>query len=259
VAGTRSYSYPRLEIRRCSGTRFGEVVAIIPHPVKPSITVSEDGGISEVTDPNLDICQAAGWQYLGLRSGKPSGRTPMFAIWYPIPMIGTAASMPSVRQQATGQRWLACITYPESSADGTMSDPPGAYDSRLQGALATGAARNQLGSCTTGIDLIEGRPTGCPDVHRGEAFGYGSTGDKPVNRTELQGTCREVIADLTRLPDITAGGNLAVQMEVTDNEGRLITESRVPGSSNAVCGLTTTAKALHGSLLAIGHNPIPWA
>ena len=183
----------------------------------------------------------------------------MFTIWYPIPMIGTATSMPSVRQQATGQRWLACITYPENSADGTMTDPPGPYDSRLQGALVTGAARDQLGSCLTGIDLIQGNSTGCLDVHRGEVFGYGYTGDEPVSRTELQRTCQEVITELTRLPDITAGGDLVVQMEVTDDDGRLVTDARIPARSNAVCGLRSTVKKLHGSLLAIGHNPIPWA
>ena len=70
VPGTRSYAYPRLEISRCTGSRFGEVVKIIPHPVKPSITVSADGGISEINDPNLDSCQAAAGSTSGCGLGN---------------------------------------------------------------------------------------------------------------------------------------------------------------------------------------------
>ena len=257
VAGTSSYSYPRLRVGPCTGTRYGEVVAIIPHPVKPVVTVSADGGTT-VVDPNVDRCQLAARRYIGAAAVP----TPMFTFWSPIPMTGTAASMPSVRQQAAGQHWLACITFPlrGANADGVATDPPGAYVSRLQGALLTGADRDLLGSCVTGIDLVTSDAVGCAGTHQGEMFGYGSI-EKPASRAELQHTCREVIAKLTRLPDITAGGALAVQLRITaDNDSQVIRAAQVPADASAVCGLNTTGHGhLHGSLLALGRNPIPWA
>jgi hypothetical protein len=257
VAGTSSYSYPSLRISRCTGTRYGEVVAIISRPVKPVVTVSADGGTT-VADPNLDRCQVAAWRYIGVAAVP----TPMFTFWYPAPMTGTAASMPSAQQQAAGQDWLACITFPQrgANADGVTTDPPEAYDSRLQGALLTGADRDLLGSCMTGIDLTTSDSAGCAQAHQSEMFGYGSIDDKPLSRAELQHTCREVVAQLTRLPDITAGGALAVQLQITaNNDGHVIRAAHLPAASSAVCGLNTTGHGhLHGSLLALGHNPIPW-
>lgn len=261
LTGSTLNPYPTLQIDRCAGSRYGEVVALIADPVKRVVTANADGSGS-VFDPNLNTCRSAALPYMGLPAADHAGSLQILTYWYPTPVLGLgmAASTPSLRQISAGQHWLACIGFPQGDIASAWTDPPSRYDTPLRGAILTGADRDDLGSCVIDVDPVQSQPTSCTDLHRGEIFGDGFTGNQSVSRAELERTCQGLIAELTRLPDITAGGALAVQLMVTGSDHQPVTAALEPAASEAVCGLETTGhRQLSASLLARGRTAIPWA
>jgi hypothetical protein len=155
---------------------------------------------------------------------------------------------------------LACIVFLHQDPDSGGGDLPASYGLSLRHALTTGYDRDQLGVCVADVDVNDIVPTVCGDSHRAELFGVGSTGKAAVDRAQLTESCGRLISRLTRLPDITAGGALAVQLQITDGNGGSVTAAQIPANSQAVCGINAAAgRKLAGSLLAIGAHPIPWA
>lgn len=255
----RTSNYPQVGISHCQSNRYGEITALIANPTKPVVTKTGGGSSSspDVPDSNMDTCQSEAYRYVGITPPKPSQA--LLAGWYSQLVIGAAASIPSIRQQAVGQHWLACIVYLRGVTDpGPVADQE-RYANSLRNALFTGQERNRIGLCVAGADLheAEGDLTGCGTDHHSEIFGLGATGDYPMARTDLQRTCRQVVARLTNLTDVTAAG-LTVQMLATDMYHAPITSASIPANSNLSCGVSSTHRILVGSLLAIGSQPIPW-
>lgn len=266
VAGVSTYSYPQLGVAPCVGTRYGEVTAVIARPVKPVVTTTKDGTNTSTTveDSNLDTCRVAGYRYFGIpMSGTDPA--PLLANWYPriTAAIGTAAVSPSTRQQAAGQRWLACTVYlPNQYGAIASAAEQQRYDGTLRDALFTGRARDRTGTCVPKNDWSGGQDSEalCSSQHRGEVIA-----DSPhflghaTTRAELQNTCNQVIRRLTGISDVSRVG-LVARLAVRDSDGKLVTATTVPSESTAQCGVTVAgSRALVGSLLAIGNAPIPWA
>jgi len=260
-----TYAYPSLGMSPCGGRRYGEVVAVIPNPSKPVVTVTNDdnSNSSTVVDPNLDTCYPAAGRYAGMAATgiRPE---PTLKDWYPQLRFGSSASAPSKRQRAAGQHWLACFVY-LLPAGGTAAEMEAdeRYDGSLRNALTTGKQRNRLGSCNAGDDLNpqNGAPGDCDTVHLSEMFALGNTDSHPTSRAELQRSCRQLVQQLTRIPDITAVGPLTSQMQATDDSGALIEKPQLPPNTNLTCGIIVTdpTRHLNGSLLALGGQRIPWA
>ena len=256
--GADPYVYPHLVISPCVGFRYGEVAAVISDPSRPAVTVGADGTITALTDPNMDNCSLAALRYVGSPSGGPR-LDRVLSFWYVLPAMDSVVSRPSVRQDAVGQHWLACIVFLQQTADGGGDLPP-SYGSSLRDALTTGNDRDQLGTCAADVDVNNSASVACSDPHSAETFGVGSTGETAVSRAELSESCGQLISRVTRLSDITAGGALAIQLRVTDSTGDSVTAAQIPADSEAVCGINATAgRKLAGSLLAIGRHQIPWA
>lgn len=263
TAGTTvsTYAYPTVGISRCQGARYGEITALIPRPTKPLVTMTNSlsGNGTDVTDSNMDTCQLAGYRYVGitLTGGQP---TPLLAGWSPLLVIGAAASTPSVRQQAAGQHWLACIVYLTASTEPPPVVDQERYDTSIRNALFTGQERDRVGLCVAAADLNEGETgqIGCATDHQSEIFGLGSTGNRPAARADLQASCRQVVARLTNIDKITAAG-LTVSMLATDMTQAPITSDSIPANTALTCGVSTAHhRILSGSLLALGSQPIPW-
>jgi len=262
-AGTTvsTYTYPQVAISHCQVSRYGEITEVIANPTKPVVTTTGDGSGSsmDVTDSNMDTCQSAGYRYVGIATTGNSV-APLLARWYPQLFTDTAASTPSIRQQVAGQHWLACIVYLHGFTDPGLFAEQERYDSSLRNAFLTGAERNRTGLCVAGANLDQGKSglIGCGTDHQSEIFGSGATDDHPMARTDLQRSCRQVVARLTNLQDVTAAG-LTVQMLATDRYQAPITSASIPANTILSCGVTSTHyRSLAGSLLAIGSQPIPW-
>lgn len=258
---TGTYTYPEVGIRQCQSSRYGEITALIGNPVRALFTPTSGGPTSStaVADSNLDTCQAAAFHYVGIATtGKKVA--PLVAGWYPQLLISTAVSTPSIRQEAAGQHWLACIVYLLGRYDSRPVADQERYDRSIRGALFTGQERDRTGMCVPGDDLSGGASglVRCGNDHRGEIFGLGSTDDHPMARSELQRSCRRVVARLTNIPDIAAAG-LTVQMVPTDTDQVAVDGAVIPAHTNLGCGVTTVGhRILTGSLLDIGSRPIPW-
>jgi hypothetical protein len=175
-------------------------------------------------------------------------------------------SSPTPQQKAAGQHWAACIVTlvpPDSTA--TVQNPaPPQYDKSIRDALHTGEQRDQLGTCLPTTDWNDNYNNftvdGCRQPHAREILGSGDSGDHPVPRTQVEASCQQLAGQLTAMADPTAAGALSIQINVRDNNSAVITAAQVPAHSNLACAITTTGhRKLDGSLLALGHQPIPWA
>ena len=253
-----TYSYPRLAMSPCRGSRYGEVTAVIPTPDEPVMSVSSDGTF--VNDANVETCPPSASRYVGIGM-TGTQRAPLLGVWYPSQVVDAAASIPSIRQAAAGQHWLACIVYLGASAGRpqTIADQE-RYDGPLRDALSTGHQRNRIGTCATGSDLTGGELglMGCATAHQSEIFAAGGSGTHSLARADLQESCDEVVDRLTGIPHLTTAG-LSVQVLAIASDGTHLTAASIPAEVNLSCGVTTThQRTLDGSLLALGDQSIPW-
>lgn len=253
-----AYAYPRLDLKPCQGSRYGEVTAVITTSAEPVISISSDGTFAN--DSNVENCSPTASEYVGIAM-TGTQRAPLIAPWYPSQIVEAAASTPPVRQTAAGQHWLACIVYLGASQE----NPHGIagqerYDGPLRKAMSTGAQRDRIGTCAVGTDLTGGQLglVGCGITHLSEIFAQGGSGTDSRTRAGLQNSCAQVVARLTRIPDITAAG-LTVQVLAISSNSSPITDALIPAEVNLSCGVTAEhQRPLDGSLLALGNAPIPW-
>lgn len=261
-----TYAYPVLTIGPCRGARSGEVVSVIANPMKPVVTSTTDGaGTSvQIQDSNMDACSPAAFSYAGMAMAGPQP-APILTNWYQmIAVLGVAASSPSVRQQAAGQHWLACIVYVQPSG-GTATEIAAQerYEQSLRQAMTNGHERNRLGICYTDTELNPSTGSNfgaCGTAHRSEVFGGGSVDSQAVSRSVLENSCRRLVQQVTGIPNVGADG-IAAQMQADDGEGHRIRTTQIPAHSNVACGVVVTDAKRHltSSLLAWGRQPLPWA
>ena len=251
--------YPAQQIRPCTGTRYGEIAAVIPAPKPTVVKLGETGG-RYLDDPNQDSCFPAVMQYVGMTT------QPILRFWQTFLQITIALSRPFPRQQAAGQRWAACIVTlsPSDPSPATATAPAQAgprYGSSIRDALHTGRQRDQLSNCSPALDWVGDLAIdGCRQPHALEILAFGDSGDHPVARVQIEVTCRQLVRHLTAMPDPTAAGALSIQIHVEDSSSIAITTPQVPAHSYLACGITTTgSRKLRGSLLALGRQPVPWA
>ncbi len=250
--------YPAQQIRPCTGTRYGEVVSVIATP-QPSAAKGDDANGRYLDDPNQDSCFFAAYHYVGMTT------QPILGFWQTYLQFTMALSRPSLRQEASGQHWAACIvalSVPASETPPSARIPaPPRYASSIRDALHTGQQRDQLGVCLPVLDWNAGFTTGsCGRVHAVELLASGTSGDRPVTRDQVESTCERLVRQLTAMPDPTAAGALSIQTFIEGTNSVPITTHQVPARSLLQCGVTTTGhRKLRGSLLALGRQPIPWA
>ena len=256
ISGGTVPVYPAQQTRPCTGLRTGEVTFVLPVARPTVLRIGDANGLGRVDDPNQLTCQTKTAQYVGLATIPP-----LHSFWYPDFQIVMAVSGPSARQKAAGQQWVACLVTLQPT-DATSADPnpaPRRYDSTLRRALRTGAQRDEIGVCTANARWIGDPNVPCRQPHELEVLAYGDSGDHPGTRAALEASCRQVVGELTSLPDPTAGGALVVQTRVVAMNGLAITTAEVPADSAMFCSIATTHhRRLGGSLLALGTGPIPW-
>jgi hypothetical protein len=228
-------------------------------PAEPVMGVGSDGTFAN--DPAVDTCAPSASRYIGLAM-TGSQRAPLPGGWYPSQTVEAAAAIPSQRQAASGQHWLACIAYLGASPVNSLAvADQERYDGSLRDALSTGHQRNRIGTCATGADLTGGEEglVGCAHAHRSELFAAGGSGTDIVKRADLQQSCDQVAHRLTGIPDLLTAG-FTVEVQAIASSGVPITAASIPAGVNVSCGVTArNGRQLNGSLLALGRQPIPWA
>lgn len=245
----QDYRYPSSNLQACEGPRYAEVVAVIPEPVEPTVTGAR--GAWSVDDPNTDSCYRSVATYIGTFDGAAAESVS----WYPYLLVQASVSSPTPRQQADGQHWLACLAF--AGGYGAETEP---YDGTLREASTTGNQRDLIGHCSAGVDGNNAYSSGgCGDPHRYEMFAGAGTGEVGVDRSVLEASCADTLAEVTGLADVTAAGRLAVTVTASDMYGNPVEGPQLPASTTLSCGLLTVGnRQLDGSLLALGDEPLPW-
>jgi hypothetical protein len=250
---TKHYAYPRLTTGTCHGDHYGEIVALIADPAQPEVTETA------VNDPNLDHC----WKAADEFSGVPFDVTAT-TLLAPLLHVSSAATAPSVRQEAAGQHWLACIAYlePHDFVGQTLDTDVGRFEqyrTSLRDALRTGTEKNRTATCVIGALDQQNAVQDCSRPHTGEIFGIGSVATAPQRRALLVGECQKLVAQRTRIPDLAAAG-LTVVLIGTDENGVSADVPVYPAGSALTCGVTSVHdRLLAGSLVLLGDRPVPWA
>lgn len=256
--GSVSMSYEHLVTKPCSGSRFGEVVGVLPAglTMKGQSHTNPDGS-GWSTDPVANACGAAAQEFAGqsaldeadYRGGK----------WQPTAYYSSVASKPDPLQLAYGQQWLACIGY-FSGMDGTAAAYTGsARDVFVSNTLPAGAARCAAAVTSNGAYVN----VSCAEPHVMELFGSALAETGQTTQQKLDTGCLALVHRFTGMPDPTAAGTLKVVASAIHMSG----DSQLPGLSPAgddSGGATCTVEAvghrrLTATLLQLGTRSVPWA
>lgn len=236
----------------CQGTVYGQISAVIANPASTA-ELLDGGGL----DPNYARCpgNATGE---GLPPGSDDGTA--HGHWLVQLATNTALIGPGPRQVSAGQHWVACIiaisqdqrTAGTQNADNQargFTEPVSRWRHFPQIAEA-------VGQCLLTTSASFDSPN-CSVTHAAESFGS-TTG--PLT-PELTTTCRALAADLTGMPDPTAGGRLHVEVLSYDANGDQIatTSQRTRADTNQICTINGGGRSyLKGTILALGDHPVPF-
>ncbi len=173
----------------CAGDHLGEVVAY------RRMALQQQGDADRTAD--IDWCRSVAADYrahLQWRVNDASG-----GLWLPSTgqRFTAVLSAPFVDPQEP--RWSACLVLPP---DGER------YRGSYLRSLAVGPAPAPFGRCLTGTPTE--RPVSCTALHTGQEFGV-TSGPVPAGRSGIA-SCRALIAAMSGLRDITAGGRLRTEL-----------------------------------------------
>jgi hypothetical protein len=265
------YAARRLE--PCAGPRYGEVIAVINDSRSPeriaaaTLTTTHPMGQSPSDDPTLQSCDAALNPYLGLPPGSGTDGVDAVDGWSYTGLAIPAPVGPDNRQQAAGQHWVACVMIgldPDRQT-GNASVYVQKYAASAHRVYSTGRPPSAFALCVPKMILPQIlHPAGCSRPHAVEVFGVTETHSKHVTQAQLNASCRKLVRRLTRMPDVTAGGRLAVAADSLHLDpyggGQLGFSTAESESGFSICLATTPAThLLKGALLGLGTGPVPWA
>ena len=252
--------YAAQSISPCTGTRYGEVVAIVTdrrptQPAEPTIGTPSDGS-ALTDDPDYGACSDAVWNYLGI--GLTDGTPVLSTYWTPLNFVGVAPAGPTLLQHAFGQRWVACVLF--------LNDLDGhsvAYRGSARSGFASSTLPAAFALCLDSTVLSDAQPVACERPHRAELFGAAETARPGLTQALLDTSCRQLVHRLTGMPDPTAAGGLLVT--ALAQHGDL--DTRVSGlggptdeSGQAYClALAPASRTIARSLLGLGSSAVPWA
>lgn len=237
----------------CAGPVRGEVVGVLDAPQEP---------VGGRRDPCFRAAvTAAGLQYLGRRPTLPeSPRSDRFS-WAPFLGFTVTRVVPGDQARRGGQQWAACLASPHVS---------GAYEGRLAGAYTAGQSLPAaFATCWAVTATAPGDdPTApvidldatatllpCDGPHGAELLAVGRVDDRSTTtRDEMRDACVRMATVMTRMPDPTAGGALAVVLDPVSSDGA----SRPTDPWTVNCFVVATGgRQLTDTLVGWGERPLP--
>lgn len=235
---------PSLRTGFCTGTRFGEVVAVAGgYPAS-----------TEVPFADFDQCMLQAYAYVGIDPPQP----PMLvgpAAWVWFAVVG-----PDDRQRAAGQDWSACVVYLPISVDAEI---PITVDHSLRGAWQRPVDSRLFAICLDDPDTMYFASCGWP--HRFELVST-SSGDPAATPESVQDACRQDAVQMLGSPAAFDRGDLTVHVvPIRFDEtgpGNLITgPAAITADSEyfiqCVLAPTDPGKRLAAPLRGLGDAPVP--
>ncbi len=229
----------------CTRQHYGEVAQVLQ-------TAAAAPNPSALTSPEKDPCgdQAA---YLGW---KPPAGSIDGVRWLPID-VTVVDMVPVAIQQASGQRWVACVVTPLNAG--------ASYTGSVRGALATGKLPTAYAACQFSVTVDRTGVLGCAQPHRYEIFAYAMLSPGYHDQKALDLQCRRIVTAAMGRADPSGAGALRISVSPFhwDSAGAsqpgYADSSADPGSEGVCTVGVTGSRLLTGSLFGIGEKPLPWA
>ena len=247
--------FPSARISPCTGSRYGEVVAVLDTGL--DYTAPSDGDVWGDPKSPANRCSSAVELYLGVPAADDRSSR-----WSPTASVAVAGLGPGPVLTDAGQRWVACVVV---SLAESANDPRGTqrFTGTLQDALETLRLPPQLAQCAPSLpDPTLGSVSmiPCDRPHSAELLGF-AWSDRPDNATKsrLAHECPELIGMLTGLADPTAHGRLRVRatsMQLPPDASD--TDPDAVGPVYYYCGVeATSGLLLTGPMLGLDNGPLP--
>ena len=243
----------------CEAPHYGEVVAVLP-ALPPQHTAPQAS--TAAGGPGYEMwrqCPGSANQYLGpygistLVSSQESG-------WATLATAYVSFAGPNRLQTSFGQTWVACLVLAPMTSDVAAQN---VYDGSLRNAVQTGRVPPNFTQCSS--ELTESTvPTTCTGAHTVEFLAYGSFVGGRATSVPPATSCLALVKELTRMPDVTAGGRLKVVplLQRVDSDGQPQTMDGPLKSGSfeyGTCAVQVVgAGKLTGTLIGLGTNPVPW-
>ncbi|MGS0687004.1 hypothetical protein ACVBEQ_17990 [Nakamurella sp. GG22] len=173
----------------CTGEHVGEVVAYRTMPRQALTEVDRAADVQWCRSVAGDYQAHARWRVRDAASG----------VWIPLTGQQFTTVLSDVFPVSDEPRWSACMV----GATGNE-----AYTGSYLQSFAVGMAPAPFGRCMT--DGERARDVSCTAPHDAQEFGVGS--GAPMSAREAVAACRELIAAMTGMADITAAGRLRTEL-----------------------------------------------
>lgn len=250
-----------VRVGACQGSRYGEVSAVLDGRGAYVGGNTEGRYLSGNYGGAEYVCDYQTQDYQGVPASLRGGAA-YANLWSATLSTLTLTMQPDDEQRAAGQNWTACIAVQVDDADNLTTFAESSRD-----LYRTGTPRPDSGSCLDVADAATARPVRCDRPHGAENFGLAVTAVGEVgtgDEGDLQRSCTELVALLTRAPDVGTEGGLEVFTATTyrDDNGTVI--ARPDSDSAGVLAysscqvVTPPGRTLSGTLVGLGDRPVPW-
>ncbi len=195
-------AYSSRRFRPCSGSRYGEVVAVVDDSRSPtqvaaaSLAKTHPRGMLRTDDPVYRACHAALGPYLGLPLGPHGDGEDALDGWTYVGSAVPAPAGPDEVQKAAGQHWVACVAAGADPGQetGTVYLQAAQYERSARLSYATGSPPAPFALCSP-ENILPGilQPVNCSTAHAVEIFGETRTLGKDVTQAQLSASCARLV------------------------------------------------------------------
>lgn len=233
----------------CGDDNVGEIVAVVPKVYFSPPTLDNGTTVAQAVDCDSLVQDYLGWSTHTGASSENASESSALVQWHPPATIDSGLLGPDLAQYIYGQRWVACVVYPEFAP----------FRGSIRGGVRDGHNANAFASCQATPAGRALQPIACSQPHRAETFGVVAVSDQNV---DLEPSCLALVHRLTGMSDVSSGGALMVSAVITSDSARDSATTLPPVGPQeyeAVCLSTVVgSRPLVGTLIGLGDRSLPW-
>lgn len=233
----------------CGDDNVGAIVAVVPKVYFSPPTLDNGTSVAQAVDCDPLVQDYLGWSTPTDASSGNASESSALVQWHPPTTIDSGLLGPDLAQYIYGQRWVACVVYPEF----------GPFRGSIRGSVRDGHNAEALASCQAMPDGTALQPTSCSQPHRAETFGVVAVSDQNAN---LEPSCLALVHRLTGMSDVSSGGALIVGAVITSDSAQNSASTLHPAGPQeyeATCLATVAgSRLLVGTLIGLGDRRLPW-
>jgi hypothetical protein len=233
----------------CGAGNVGEIVAVVPKVYFSPPTLDNGSTVAQAVDCDPLVRDYLGWSPPTDASPGNASESSALVQWHPPRTIDSGLLGPDLAQYIYGQRWVACVVYPEFVP----------FRGSIRGGVLDGHNADALASCQATPDGKALQPISCSQPHRAETFGVVAVSDQTA---DLEPSCLALVHRLTGMSDVSSSGALIVSAVITSDSARDNASTLHPVGPQeyeATCLSTVVgSRLLVGTLIGLGDRSLPW-